>query len=757
MQRSLLAGLTIVICLALAPLSAANELRIGAPTVATAKTGETTTRIVTVDVAWRNGWRTARNHDAVWLFVKTAQAGGGLRHVRLAPAGHRVTSLGRMPGELIVPDDRVGAFVVPAASHRGDVQWRIELVLERQDDGPGEVRVFGLEMVQVPEGRFTLGDPEPVAPEFSAVYRSDNRGEPAGLFQVNSEDAIRVGPFDGALFYRTKFPQYEGDRIGPIPAAFPKGVKAFYAMKYEITQGNYADFLNALPSDATAFRAIHGGRAYTEGRGTIRLEGKTYIAGVPHRPANWISWDDGLAFADWAGLRPMTEFEFTKAARGPGTPIAHEFPWGTGSAERLKRVMGPNDDLVTTGDADEATLTDDTRDVLGASFYWVMDLAGSVWERVITFGHPRGRAFRGSHGDGILGGGGMATNEDWPLGDYDAGGYGYRGGGYYERSMATREFNPYSPIAYRRYGSWGGGPRSIAYGFRAVRTAPQTAPDLPADLKRIAASTTGTLGVSILHVESGARVDLNATEWYPMMSVYKLPIALHALRLAEQGKLDLAHRVTLRSADRRTGLSPLSREIEAKGAVTLTVRDMISSILRVSDNAASDRLLRLVGGPSAVQATLRGLGFTGINVNRYELQFSQDYHRDPAAFERDRRDSVQPETMAQLLVRLVRGELANPQHTKWLLEEMAGMHTRDTRIRAGLPPGTRASLRPGTSGETAGVRAAQNDNAIVVLPDGRGHLVISAFLKGSRDPDAARDATLAAVAGAAYRWILAQR
>ena len=99
-----------------------------------------------------------------------------------------------------------------------------------------------------------------------------------------------------------------------------------------------------------------------------------------------------------------------------------------------RRVMGPNDDLVTTGDADESLLTDSTRDVTGASYYWVMDLAGSVWERVITFGHPRGRTFQGTHGDGTLSGYGDATNTDWPSGDQEAGGYGYRGGGYYEES-----------------------------------------------------------------------------------------------------------------------------------------------------------------------------------------------------------------------------------------------------------------------------------------------------------------------------------
>jgi hypothetical protein len=132
---------------------------------------------------------------------------------------------------------------------------------------------------------------------------------------------------------------------------------------------------------------------------------------------------------------------------------------------------------VRTGDADEARLADGTRDVLGASYYWVMDLAGSVWERVVSAGHPKGRAFLGTHGDGTLRAYGMATNEDWPSGDHDGGGYGYKGGGHYElareigRVNEPLALNPYSPIDWRNYAAWGGAPRSVGYGFRAVRTA----------------------------------------------------------------------------------------------------------------------------------------------------------------------------------------------------------------------------------------------------------------------------------------------
>jgi formylglycine-generating enzyme required for sulfatase activity len=259
--------------------------------------------------------------------------------------------------------------------------------------------------------------------------------------------------------------------MGPVPEAFPKGTRAFYVMKYEILQGQYATFLNLIGAQSAAFRTPIGTLGYSEQRGSIRIEGGRYVAGAPDRPANWVSWDDGCAFADWAGLRPWTELEFTKAARGPNEPIANDFPWGTASKDRLLRRNQPNDELLQTGGADESTLTDATRDVHGASFYWVMDLAGSVWEKVVTIGHPRGRAFQGTHGDGRLADYGVATNPDWPLGDHEAGGYGYRGGGYYERGTKDTALNPHSRVEQRPYGSWGGGPRSVAYGFRAARTA----------------------------------------------------------------------------------------------------------------------------------------------------------------------------------------------------------------------------------------------------------------------------------------------
>jgi formylglycine-generating enzyme required for sulfatase activity len=242
-------------------------------------------------------------------------------------------------------------------------------------------------------------------------------------------------------------------------------------MKYETTQGQYATFLNSISPTASQARANFGGKDYYENRGTIRFSELKYFAGSPLRPCNFFSWDDACAFADWACLRPMTELEFEKACRGPQKPIAHEFPWNTDNKNKLQRVVTANGDLVWLNGLKESELTDNNRDMYGASYYWVMDLAGSLWERCVTIGDSTGRAFKGTHGDGALTGYGFASNADWPKGSTETAGFGFKGGGYYENQRMYGAFNPHGPIGYRNFAAWPGGGRSIAYGSRLVRTA----------------------------------------------------------------------------------------------------------------------------------------------------------------------------------------------------------------------------------------------------------------------------------------------
>jgi formylglycine-generating enzyme required for sulfatase activity len=437
-------------------------------------------------VTWNNSWRNDKNYDAAWIFLKYVSPSyqqSPYRHASLMAGGHQLLAnhVSNCPAPVIeIPEDRIGLFIYSSAKYRGPVSWTIELVLDtailrESNFNPNSklIEVYGIEMVQIPEAPFTLGEADTSAAWRNySFFTSDGNGRPGGLWKINSEkESITVGKDKDNLYYNVQEAIYQGDQKGIIPAEFPKGFQGFYIMKYETTQGQYASFLNCIPGSGTATRANFGGRDYYTYRGTIRFEKNKYVADAPNRPCNYFSWDDACAYADWAGMRPMTELEFEKACRGSQSPLAREYPWNTNNKNKLVRVVNKSDDLVWLNDVKESDLNDSNRDVYGASYYWVMDLAGSLWERCVTVGDSTGRSFKGTHGDGMLAYYGYASNADWPKGSTETAGFGFRGGGYYEHNMQYGGFNPHSPVGNRNFGSWSGGARSIAYGSRFVRTA----------------------------------------------------------------------------------------------------------------------------------------------------------------------------------------------------------------------------------------------------------------------------------------------
>jgi hypothetical protein len=330
---------------------------------------------VIFDLQWKHSWNNDKNHDAIWVFVKLD--GYYNNHVKLKPEGHRVlvNRINGAPQPVIEPaPDSLGFFIYPGSTYRGDMDLKLEIILDqgRPFDGrrlQRDFNVYGIEMVYIPEGSFSLGSPDPAAREKAAFFLSDATGVSKGSFEIGSEAAISVGPNDGALYYWSENELYNGDQKGPIPAEFPKGYRAFYLMKYELTQGQYADFLNHLPEGWTYLRSPIGGRDYYHHRGGIRLHEGKYRADTPQRPMNYVSFTDGLAFADWAALRPITELEYEKAARGPGDPIPGEFVWGTDNYDLLERYVHSNSELILANERSEKELTDATRPVFGASYY----------------------------------------------------------------------------------------------------------------------------------------------------------------------------------------------------------------------------------------------------------------------------------------------------------------------------------------------------------------------------------------------------
>ena len=317
-------------------------------------------------------------------------------------------------------------------------------------------------------------------------------------------------------------------------------------------------------------------------------------------------------------------------------------------------------------------------------------------------------------------------------------------------------------------------PLLCATTLAAQATPAPAAPDtsLERALRTIAEQSGGTLGLSALHIESGKRVALRGDERFPMMSVYKLSIALAVITRAEWGELKLTDSVTLRPSDMHPGVSPLAQKYP-NGGVKLSLNQLIESMIVDSDNSAGDVLMRLAGGPEGVTGRMREIGIQGILVSRPEARIALDYFgvadappdstwtlaslerlmggvapakRTQAAawYLEDERDTATPNAMTDLLTALFAGKAVGQESTQWLLELMTRTPTGPRRLKSKLARGVTLAHKTGTSGTTDGITGAVNDVGIITLPGTSGHIALSVFVKGTSS-EAAAEAAIASV------------
>lgn len=544
----------------------ANNLIISAP-VLVGQNVSSDYVYVKFNVSWENSWRTSSapyNWDAAWVFVKYRVGSGEWQHATLNTTGHT-----EPPGSTIsTSSDGKGVFIFRSSNGTGSVNFTgAKLRWNYGTDGVTDnsqvtVKVFGIEMVYVTEGDFWLGSTagEP-GTLMDGAWPGSGDTDP---YDVTSEGAINLGHSPGKLWAKLMPPFNDdiGDTTVPIPAIYPKGWNDFYCMKYSITQEQYVDFLNALtyaqqasrteraPNSASGILVMMG-ESFLQDRNSIRIQS---AGSSPSTPAtygcdldgngtfddgknigcNYLSWGDGAAYMDWAGLRPMSELEFEKACRGAeqnyvwderafgNRTIAHLGAVNNSGSASETYVLYTNTDhnswnLTINGASNinagwppqtlingspMPSLADmfasplragifatDTsnRTQSGATYYGIMEMSGDLWERAVNVSTVKGKAFQGTHGNGALDGNGNATNSDWPGADGD--GSGFRGGNFSydsdwsrvsDRDLATHTVSVRYETLSKTYSASGYGLGNFTvtfpgnrgtFGFRGVRTA----------------------------------------------------------------------------------------------------------------------------------------------------------------------------------------------------------------------------------------------------------------------------------------------
>ncbi|MGH6967029.1 MAG: serine hydrolase [Phenylobacterium sp.] len=131
---------------------------------------------------------------------------------------------------------------------------------------------------------------------------------------------------------------------------------------------------------------------------------------------------------------------------------------------------------------------------------------------------------------------------------------------------------------------------------------------LEAELADIAGSEPGMLvAISSQHVELNLAAHVGGNTPMQMCSVFKIPVMVSLYGAAERGEIALDEPVSLDRADR---VDPLGSGIvgDLDCASVLTVRDLIRFMIVASDNWSTDYLIMRLGGPFAVDRSMRALG-----------------------------------------------------------------------------------------------------------------------------------------------------
>jgi len=430
------------------------------------------------DLSWDNSWRDDINWDATWITAKVKRANGTWKHIKFQSTGNLITT-NPQNAKIVVPEDKMGLFLYRSANGNGSIDLSgIKLSWNYGADSvanidSAEVRLFATEMVYIPQGSFAFGDSyTPSATNFQLP--GGDRIIQAIFKNFIMADTVKYGrntPMFAVVTDKTtpklsnagtnSGPMNAGDQvildgiyinglkgIGISPSApfkypdFPTGYKAFYTMKYEVTQGQYTDFLNTTKIISNQFTQVnHLPIAMSPNnplsRFSIEKQGETFIVSRPDRAMDYVDAHKVFAFSNWSSLRPMTELEFEKSARGSLAPVFNDRATGESIGNFAMPGDNSNSKLINTlkisgaengaevplavdstkslssiisiegGDGGTgayrvgvfATATSSRRSS-GASYYGVMGLTDNVGELVLPLSSEAARKFNGATGVG---------------------------------------------------------------------------------------------------------------------------------------------------------------------------------------------------------------------------------------------------------------------------------------------------------------------------------------------------------------------
>ncbi len=287
---------------------------------------------------------------------------------------------------------------------------------------------------------------------------------------------------------------------------------------------------------------------------------------------------------------------------------------------------------------------------------------------------------------------------------------------------------------------------AVAVIFTACRSGRRS---LDRQLASYIATVPARVGVFV-RTSDGTEAGYGADDTFPMMSTFKVPVAIAAMRKMERCGTPLSQPVTVQAGDMPAGTYSPMRDSCGGAGITTTLGGLIAYSVSMSDNIACDLLIDYAGGVDSVARFVRQTGTAPMLITADERMMH-------TGIQMQRANTASPRAMVDMLERFRDGELLAPPYRDTLMRRMTETSTGPDKLRAGLPDGIRLAHKTGSSDRTDdGIKIADNDTGIVTLPDGRSYC-IAVFVCDSPLDDRANAAVIARISRMVYEELAGER
>jgi len=253
---------------------------------------------------------------------------------------------------------------------------------------------------------------------------------------------------------------------------------------------------------------------------------------------------------------------------------------------------------------------------------------------------------------------------------------------------------------------------------------------LQEEIRSIDRQLDGMLAVAVKDLTSQEEFFINPDEVMPQASSIKIAVLAELYLQAQQGKLKLTDEYVVRKEDLVPG-SDIMLGLTA-GVTRLTLRDLATMMVAVSDNSATNVLIDRVGLEN-VNSMLESQGLHTTRLRRKMM--------DLKAASEGRENVSTPREMMTLLEKIYRAQLLNKEMTDDLLKVLS-TH-KESALLQGLPDDAIAASKPGE------LEAVRNDSGIVFVKN-RPYIlcVMTSYLKDEKEGSAA----IRKISGLAYTY-----